>query len=195
MTTQDADRPTGRPAAAARSAWTWLRHGGSLVAPAGAWVRLRRGGRHATLALLLTAGLGAWLGGTPVRASAFAQPLQVISGVGSMQSTIVGTPFPIPLAVTVSDAHEKPVAGALVTFSAPVAGASGRFTVHARGGRHRASIVHTDTVRVKTDARGIAVAPAFIANDTPGGYIVMATVTRARPAAFALVNEAPGQSQ
>ncbi|HXA55465.1 MAG TPA: hypothetical protein VNV37_11395 [Solirubrobacteraceae bacterium] len=174
MTAQDADRPTVRLAAVARTAWARLRHGGG----------------RAALALLLAAGLGAWLGDTPAGASVFAQPLQVIPGVGSMQSTVVGTPFPIPLAVTVSDAHEKPVAGALVTFSAPVAGASGRFTVHARGRHHRVSIVHTETVMVRTDARGIAVAPAFIANDTPGGYIVMATVKRARPAAFALVNEA-----
>ncbi len=194
MTAQDADRPTGRLAAVACTWWR-LRHGGNHVAPAGAWVRLRHGGRRAALALLLTGGLGAWLGGAPVGAFAFAQPLRVIPGVGSMQSTVVGTPFPVPLAVTVSDAHEKPVAGALVTFSAPVAGASGRFTVHARGRHRRVRIVHPDTVRVKTDDRGIAVAPAFIANDTPGGYIVMATVKHARPAAFALVNEAPGQSQ
>jgi hypothetical protein len=194
MTTQDADRPTGRLAAVACAVWARSRHGKSLAAPAGAWIRLRRGGCLAALALLLAAGVGAWLGGAP-GASAFAQPLQVIPGVGSMQSTVVGTPFPIPLAVTVSDAHEKPVAGALVTFSAPVAGASGRFTVYARGRHHRVRIVHPDTVRVKTDARGIAVAPAFTANDTPGGYIVMATVKHARPAAFALVNEAFGQSQ
>jgi hypothetical protein len=195
MTAQDADRPTGRLAAVGRAGWELPRHGGSLAAPAGTWVRLRRGGRHAALALLLVAGVGAWLGCAPVAASAFTLPLQVIPGVGSMQSTVVGTPFPIPLAVTVSDAHEQPVAGAIVTFSAPVAGASGRFTVHARGRHHRISIVHPDTVRVKTDARGIAVAPAFIANDTPGGYIVIATVKHARPAAFALVNEATAQSQ
>ena len=38
-------------------------------------------------------------------------------------------------------------------------------------------------------------APAFTADDKQGGYIVKATVKHARPAAFALVNEAPGQSQ
>ena len=53
---------------------------------------------------------------------------------------------------------------------------------------------HADTVKVKTNACGIAVAPAFTANDTHGGYIVKATVGHARPAAFALVNEAPGQA-
>jgi hypothetical protein len=49
-------------------------------------------------------------------------------------------------------------------------------------------------VKVKTDACGIAIAPAFTANDTQGGYIVKATVKHARPAAFALVNEVSGQS-
>jgi hypothetical protein len=44
---------------------------------------------------------------------------------------------------------------------------------------------------VKTSGCGIAVAPAFTANHQPGGYIVKATAGHARPAAFALVNEAP----
>ncbi len=144
---------------------------------------------------LIVAVLGAALGGTPVGALAFVQSLQVTPGVGAMQSTVTGTPFPVPLAVTVTDAREKPIPGVLVTFSAPFAGASGRFTVHARGPHHRAHVSHPYTVRVKTDARGIAVAPAFTANDTPGGYIVEATVEHARPTAFALVNQAPGQSQ
>jgi hypothetical protein len=154
--------------------------------------RLRHDRRRVGLGLIVAAGLGAALGGTPVEAPAFAQSLQVTPGVGSMQSTIAGTPFAIPLAVTVTDAQKNPVPGALVTFSAPVAGASGRFTVHARGSHHRVRVSHPYTVRVKTDARGIAVAPAFTANDTQGGYIVTATVEHVRPAAFALVNEAPG---
>jgi protocatechuate 3,4-dioxygenase beta subunit len=123
------------------------------------------------------------------------KPTKIAPGVGSTQSTSVGSAFPIRLAVTVTDAQKNPVPGALIAFSAPAAGASGRFTVHARGRHHHAHVSHPHTVKVKTGACGIAVAPAFTANDTQGGYIIKATVKQVRPAAFALVNEAPGQSQ
>jgi hypothetical protein len=44
-------------------------------------------------------------------------------------------------------------------------------------------------VRVRTNAQGVAVAPAFTANATAGGYAVTATVAGSRQrAAFALVN-------
>jgi hypothetical protein len=128
------------------------------------------------------------------------KPAKLTTGVGSTQSTPAGTRFPIRLAVTVTDAQKNLVPGALITFSAPRAGASGHFTVHARhphhdrANHHRARVSHPRTVRVRTDACGIAVAPAFTADDTHGGYIVKATVEHTRPAAFALVNEAPGQS-
>ncbi len=128
------------------------------------------------------------------------QPTKLAAGIGSTQSTPVGTPFPLRLAVTVTDAQKNPVRGALTTFSAPLAGASGRFAGrssigHARGPHHRRSrVFHIRTVEVKTNACGIAVAPAFTANDTQGGYIVKATVKYAKPAAFALVNEASGRS-
>jgi len=120
------------------------------------------------------------------------KPAKLTPGVGSTQSTAAGSAFSIRLAVTVTDAQKNPVPGAQVTFSAPTRGASGRFTVHARGSRHhRGRISHPYTVRVKTNACGIAVAPAFTANVTQGGYIVKASAKPARPAAFALVNEAP----
>jgi protocatechuate 3,4-dioxygenase beta subunit len=120
------------------------------------------------------------------------KPTKLTPGVGSTQSTLAGTPFPIRLAITVTDAEKNPVPGALITFSAPTRGAGGRFTVHARGPHHhRSHVSHPYTVKVKANACGIAVAPAFTANHQPGGYIVKATVKPARPAAFALVNEAP----
>ena len=98
------------------------------------------------------------------------------------------------LAVTVTDAEKNPVPGALVTFSAPAAG--GRFTLRSHGSRHhRARVSYAHTVAVKTSACGIAVAPPFTASRQPGGYIVKASAKPARPAAFALVNEAPGQPQ
>jgi protocatechuate 3,4-dioxygenase beta subunit len=124
-------------------------------------------------------------------------PTKLTPGVGATQSTTAGTPFPIRLAVTVTDAEKNPVPGAQITFSAPTSGASGRFTDrssidHSRGSdHHRSHLSYTHMVKVKTSACGIAVAPAFTANHLPGGYIVKATVKPARPAAFALVNEAP----
>jgi protocatechuate 3,4-dioxygenase beta subunit len=122
------------------------------------------------------------------------EPAKLTPGVGSTQSTPAGTPFPIRLAVTVTDTQKNPVPSALITFSAPLAGASGRFTVYSRGSHHRTRVSRPNTVKVKTNACGIAVAPTFAAGDTQGGYVVKATVKRARAAAFALANVAPGQS-
>ena len=122
------------------------------------------------------------------------EPTKLAPGIGSTQSTAAGSAFPIRLAVTVTDADKNPVPGALVTFSAPTAG--GRFTLRSHGSRrHRARVSYAHTVKVKTSACGIAVAPTFTAGRQPGGYIVKASAKPARPAAFALVNEAPGQSQ
>jgi hypothetical protein len=140
---------------------------------------------------------------TPVRFSLSnlaGKPAKLATGVGSTQFTIAGTPFPIRLAVTVTDAEKNPVPNVQVTFSAPIRGASGRFADRSLIGRshgshhHRSHLSHSHTVEVKANACGIAVAPAFTANDIPGGYIVKASVAHSRPAAFALVNEAPGQS-
>jgi hypothetical protein len=120
-------------------------------------------------------------GSTP--ASVSGTPAKLTLGVGATESTRVGTHFPIRLAATVTDAEKDPVAATQVTFSAPAHGASGRFAT--RSGRS-----DRNTVRVRTDACGIAVAPAFVANGKPGGYIVKASVAHVGPAAFALVNEA-----
>jgi adhesin/invasin len=104
------------------------------------------------------------------------RPAAIAAGAGAVQTTVVGSRFAIRLAVTVTDTHGNPVPGAKVTFAAPRQGAAGRF------GRRR-------TVTVKTDARGIAVAPAFSANRAKGGYVVRARVAGAPGAvAFALVN-------
>jgi hypothetical protein len=121
-------------------------------------------------------------------------PTKLALGVGSTQSTSVGSAFPIRLAVTATDAQKNPVPGALITFSAPLAGASGRFTLHSGNPYHHAHVSYARTVAVKTNACGIAVAPPFTANNAQGGYVVKASAKSARPAAFALVNEAPGQS-
>jgi protocatechuate 3,4-dioxygenase beta subunit len=104
------------------------------------------------------------------------RPASVTAGVAASESTTVGSRFPVRFAVTVADENGNAVAGVVVTYSAPRSGASGRFA----HGRH--------TVRVKTDARGIAVAPAFEADGTAGGYVVRASAA-GHAAAFGLVNE------
>jgi protocatechuate 3,4-dioxygenase beta subunit len=145
---------------------------------------------------------GASKGGDPVLApvgfslvNRAGEPAKVAPGVGSTQSATAGSAFPIRLAVTVTDADRNPVPGALVTFSAPATGASGRFTFDSRNDRlHRAQASDARIVKVRTGACGIAVAPSFTASGEPGGYVVEASAEPARPAAFALVNEAPGQA-
>ena len=107
------------------------------------------------------------------------RPATVTAGVASTEATAAGTRFPVRLAVTVTDKHANPVAGVTVRFIAPGKGASGRFS-----GKRR-------SVAVKTDATGVAVAPAFVANRTAGGYVVRATAVRSS-AAFALVNQPAG---
>jgi len=121
-------------------------------------------------------------------------PTKVTAGVAATESTAVGRRFPIRLAVTVTDARSNPVAGASVTFASPASGPGGRFTTHSRGSRrHRPHISQVRVVEVKADACGVAVAPPFTADRRLGGYVVKATAGHARPAAFALVNEAPWQ--
>ncbi len=145
------------------------------------------------MSVLATLLLSACLGVAPVAPAG--APIRVTAGVGAFQSAPVGTPFPIQLAVTVTDAEKNPVPGAPVTFTAPARGPSGRFTTRTQNSKKTHSRVsHPRSVTIRTGACGIAVAPAFTANDTRGGYVVKATVEHVRPAAFALVNEAPGQS-
>jgi hypothetical protein len=100
------------------------------------------------------------------------------AGVGTSQSTELGTDFPVPLAVTVTDADGNPLVGATVSFAAPASGPSGVF---AGSG---------NTAQVLTNSSGVATAPDFSANAHTGGYVVTASVAGiATPATFALVNE------
>ncbi|HUN79817.1 MAG TPA: hypothetical protein VMU32_12895 [Solirubrobacteraceae bacterium] len=143
-------------------------------------------------------------------------PAKLSPGVGETQSTRVHTRFPIALAVTVTDARGNRVPDALVSFAAPAAGPSGLFAdpvsspgrsagSPGRGGRRgrggapqasarRAGAREARTrqvrvARVRTNACGVALAPALTADAQPGGYVVRASAGHAR-AAFALVNEA-----
>jgi adhesin/invasin len=107
-------------------------------------------------------------------------PATITAGIAAAEATQAGTRFVIALAVTVTDALGNKVPGALVTFTAPASGASGSF----------ATGTHPRSVSVRTGAGGVAVAPPFIANSQPGGYVVIASVAHGPRTAFALVNEA-----
>jgi protocatechuate 3,4-dioxygenase beta subunit len=108
----------------------------------------------------------------------------VTAGAASGETTQPGSRFPVRMAVTVDDANGNPVGGAIVVFTAPAHGATGRFVAHGRRAR---------VARATTDADGIAVAPPFVAGRTAGGYVVTASVRGASErAAFALLNERAG---
>jgi protocatechuate 3,4-dioxygenase beta subunit len=123
-------------------------------------------------------------GSTPIRftlRNRAGQPAAIAAGAADGTSTTLGTRLPIRLAVTVTDENGNPVPGARVRFTAPGRGPGGHFvrtpTEHSPG----------RIARVRTNAKGIAIAPPFIANDTAGGYAV-GVRTGSRRAAFALVN-------
>ncbi len=94
-------------------------------------------------------------------------PAVVIATGGTPQSTIVNTPFPIPLQAKVVDAFANPVAGVLVTWRGP-------------------GIVGDPAAA--TDSAGVA-SIVCRANGVAGSYIVNATVIGvAAPAPFVLAN-------
>ncbi len=109
-------------------------------------------------------------------------PVTIAAGAADGISTAVGSRFPIRLAVTVTDVDGNPVAGMPVRFVAPLHGPGGHFTARVHG-RTRS----VGAVRVRTSARGIAIAPPFTANSASGGYAV-GVRAGSRQAAFALVN-------
>ena len=119
-----------------------------------------------------------------------AAPAGVAAGAANGESTTVGTRFAIPLAVSVTDKNGNPVAGATVTFAAPVKGATGRFTV-SRGhhAKKKTRVSTSRVVRVRTNKNGIAVAPPFAGNASVGGYALTVTVKGSSVrTAFSLLN-------
>jgi hypothetical protein len=99
--------------------------------------------------------------------------------VPSYESTVVGTDFALPLAVSVQDVNGDPASDVPVLFVAPTTGPSGTFV---GGGT---------SIYVDTDAQGVASAPAFAANGTSGGYAIEVYAGGyATPIAFAMTNEA-----
>ena len=90
------------------------------------------------------------------------------------QSTLVGTAFADPLAVTVAANNPvEPVAGGTVTFSAPTSGAS--------------AILSATTATIDTNGQAGVTATA---NGTTGSYTVTASASgAATPASFSLTNQ------
>jgi hypothetical protein len=109
------------------------------------------------------------------------QATSIAVNAGNPQVANVSVAFTTNLQAIVKDPSGNPVAGEMVTFTAPSTGASGTFP--------GASL----TATAITNAAGVAAAPVFTANSTPGNYIVTATVTGAAAAAsFALTNAVAG---
>jgi hypothetical protein len=88
---------------------------------------------------------------------------------GTPQATLAGTPFPVPLQVTVVN-NGTPAAGATITFAAPPSGAS--------------AVLSSGTA--VTNNSGIASVTAT-ANGTVGGYVVTANY-QGQFASFSLIN-------
>jgi len=165
---------------------------GTVTAPtftaddiAGGYTILANSAYGSVLFSLTNAAAGASSACGSVLAGLAGSPATITAGIGATQSTRIGKRFRIRLAATVTDSEKRPVPDALVVFAAPARGPSGRFAAGSRRSSAR-------SVKVRTDACGIAVAPAFTANEKQGGYIVRADIAHVARAAFALVNAAAG---
>ena len=95
--------------------------------------------------------------------------LNLTASAGAVQSTVVGTPFPTPLQVTITNSG-APMSGVTVNFTAPASGAS-------------ATLSSSSAV---TDANGNATVTAT-ANATSGSYTVTASAL-GLSTSFSLVN-------
>ena len=96
--------------------------------------------------------------------------------VGPSQRAVVNTKYATPFFAKVTDLAGNPLAGMVVTFTAPASGAGGTFA----GLR---------TVTERTNAAGIATAPAFTANTKAGAFVVTVGFNGdAAPETIALTN-------
>jgi predicted outer membrane repeat protein len=89
-----------------------------------------------------------------------------LAAVSKPQSTRVGTAFPAPLSVKLTEGN-TPLANVPITFTAPAAGASASFVVETGP---------QTTITVLTDSFGVATVPAPTANTVAGTYSVRASV-------------------
>ncbi|MBW8826426.1 MAG: hypothetical protein JF603_08765 [Acidobacteria bacterium] len=111
-------------------------------------------------------------------------PDQMVVSAGTPQTTKITTPFLTDLAVALQSSSGCPLttsaAGVSVTFTAPTGGPTGIF-----------SSTGTTAATVGTSSSGVAVAPAFTANDSSGSYAVVATSVYGS-VSFSLTNTAAG---
>ena len=106
----------------------------------------------------------------------------IVAVGGTPESTVVGTPFPLPLVAQVTDSFANPVPSTPILFTVvPSGGAGGTF-----GG--------SSTASGTTDLEGQAVAPTLTANTTAGTFTVTATVG-GKTATWTLTNIAGAVSQ
>jgi len=104
-------------------------------------------------------------------------PSNIVATAGLGQSATINSAFASALQAKVTDVNANPVAGVLVTFSAPASGASGVFANN------------TTTTTAATDANGVAAASSFTANGTAGLYAISASINAGSPAtAFGMTN-------
>ena len=113
--------------------------------------------------------------------------LMTVNPGSTPQSATIDTTFHNPLAVTVTDALNNPIPNMVVTFTAPIGGASGTFT-----GTTVIAVVATEGsgVTVATNGSGVA-SVTFQANPVPGSYTVSATVPGLPKRTFSLTNLGP----
>lgn len=114
-------------------------------------------------------------------AVALGVPASVGDVAGDGQAATVNTQFPVPLGLRVLDGAGNGVEGTLVTFTAPVVGASATFSANGSSG---------STLAVLTDANG-DVDVTTIANTIAGSYTISVQVAGlAAPQLFHLTNTA-----
>jgi len=100
---------------------------------------------------------------------------------GNNQSTALGTPFSAPLVVTVTSvANNEPVAGGIITFTAPASGASATFP----GG--------TKIATASIDGLGHASSGTMTANTILGSYAALASASGVTSAASFSLTNTPG---
>src|SRR5581483_10565209 len=108
-------------------------------------------------------------------------PATIIAAAGTPQSAAINTAFTVPLAASVLDANSNPVAGIVVTFTAPTSGATGIFAGS------------TNIAIATTDSSGVASAPTFTSNEITGSYSVTASIAGiSTPVSFSLTNRVAG---
>jgi len=107
-------------------------------------------------------------------------PTAVLTSGGDVQSAAINSTFAARLLAKVVDGGQHPVERAIVVFTAPATGASGKF-----------ADTGTNTTSATTDASGVATAAAFTANSIAGSDTVTAAVAGvSTPAIFNLTNSA-----